>query len=91
MFAKNIERSRMKRCMNGQAPYASIRIIIGQLKFQQPNYITLLAQLDKERSICFAMNEIEVSLSQKKINFINDIYQKELQSWKEAAFKKALN
>ena len=35
------------------------------------------------------MNEIEVNLSQEKINFINDAYQKELQYWKELAFKKA--
>ena len=35
------------------------------------------------------MNEIEVNLSQEKINFINDAYQKELQYWKELALKKA--
>lgn len=29
------------------------------------------------------------NLSQEKINFINDTYQKELQYWKKAALKKA--
>ena len=87
MFAKNIERSRMARCMNGQTLYASIHIKIGQLKFQQSNYAWPLTLLDKERSICFVMNKIEVSLSQKKINLINDIYQKELRYWKEAPLK----
>ena len=37
------------------------------------------------------MNEIEVGLSQEKINFINDTYQKELQYWKETVSKKALD
>ena len=37
------------------------------------------------------VTKIEVSLSQDKINLINDIYQKELQYWKEAALKKALD
>ena len=35
------------------------------------------------------MNEIEVNLSQGKINFINDAYQKELLYWKKAALKMA--
>ena len=35
--------------------------------------------------------KIEVSLSQDKINFINDIFQKELQYWKEATLKKAFD
>ena len=30
-----------------------------------------------------AMNKIEVDLSQEKIDFINDAYQKELQHWKK--------
>ena len=34
------------------------------------------------------MNETEVNLSQKKVNFVNDAYQKELQYWKESALKK---
>ena len=46
--------------------------------------------MHKERSIGFAMNKIEVNLSEKKINLINDTYQKELKYWNEAAFKKAL-
>ena len=33
---------------------------------------------------------IEVSLSQDKINLINDIYHKELDYWKDAALKMAL-
>ena len=33
----------------------------------------------KQNSIYFKMNEIEVNLSQEKINIINDAYQKELQ------------
>ena len=36
------------------------------------------------------MNQIEVSLSQEKINFINNIYQKGSQYWKVGALKKAL-
>ena len=52
-------------------------------------YITLLKLFHKERSICFAMNKIEVNLSEEKINFINNTYQKELKCWKEAALKKA--
>ena len=48
----------------------------------------LLTLLHKERSICFMMNKIEVNLSQEKINFINDTYQKELQYWKKAVLKK---
>ena len=35
------------------------------------------------------MNETEVNLSQDKINFVNDTYQKELQYCKEAALTKA--
>ena len=34
-----------------------------------------------------AMNEIEVNLSQEKIEFINDVYQKELHYWKKAALE----
>ena len=49
-------------------------------------FITLL---HKDKSIYFTMNEIEVNLSQEKINFINDPYQKELQYWKETSLKKA--
>ena len=37
------------------------------------------------------MNKIEVNLSQGKINFINDTYQKELQYWEKAALKKVLD
>ena len=48
----------------------------------------LLTLLHKIKSICFAMNKIEVNLSQEKINFINDTHQKGLQYWKEAALKK---
>ena len=33
------------------------------------------------------MNEIGLNLSQEKVNYINDTYQKELQYWKEAALK----
>ena len=36
------------------------------------------------------MNEIEENLSQEKINFINDAYQKQLQYWKKVSLKKAL-
>ena len=36
------------------------------------------------------MNEIEVNSSRKKVNFISDTYQNELQCWKEAALKKTL-
>ena len=36
------------------------------------------------------MNEIEVSLPQEKINFINDTCEKKLQYWKKAALKKTL-
>ena len=35
------------------------------------------------------MNEIEVNLSQEKVKFINNTYQKELKYWKETALKKA--
>ena len=35
------------------------------------------------------INKIEVSLSQKKINFINDTYQKELWYQKKVALKQA--
>ena len=37
------------------------------------------------------MNEIEENLSQEKINFINDAYQKQLQYWKKASLKKGFN
>ena len=37
------------------------------------------------------MNKIKVNLSQEKINFISDTNQKELQYWKEATLKKALD
>ena len=32
----------------------------------------------KERSIFFAMNKVKVNLSEEKINFMTDTYQKEL-------------
>ena len=35
------------------------------------------------------MNKIEANLSQEKINFKNDTYQKKSQYWKKAALKKA--
>ena len=35
------------------------------------------------------MNDIEVNLPQERINFINDIYQREVQYWKKEAIKKA--
>ena len=50
-----------------------------------------LLPLSPKESIYFTMNEIEAGLSQEKINFINGTYKKELQYWKKAAFKKALN
>ena len=34
-----------------------------------------------------AMNKIEVDLSQEKIDFTNDMYQKELQIWKKVALE----
>ena len=37
-----------------------------------------------------AMNEIEVNLSQEKIEFINDAYQKELHYWKKVALESVL-
>ena len=49
----------------------------------------LLTLLPKERSICFVINKIKLNLSEEKINFLNDIYQKKLKYWKEAALKKA--
>ena len=70
MFVENSERSRMARCMNGPALYASIHIKIGQFKFQQPNYITLLTLLHKERSICFAMNKIELISKEKRVTVL---------------------
>ena len=33
------------------------------------------------------VNEIEVNLSQEKINLINDVHQKELQYWKKLALR----
>ena len=52
----------------------------------------------KEKSVYFmkdvdevrAINEIEVNLSQEKIEFINDAYQKELHYWKKAALESVL-
>ena len=49
----------------------------------------------KEKSVYFAkkmykvreMDKIEVDLSQEKIDFINDAYQKELQHWKNVALE----
>ena len=35
-----------------------------------------------------ALNKIEADLSQEKIDFINDTYQKELQHWKKVALEK---
>ena len=37
-----------------------------------------------------AINEIEVNLSQEKIKFINDAYQKELHYWKKPALESVL-
>ena len=34
-----------------------------------------------------AMNKIEVDLSQEKIDFVNDAYQKELQHWQKVALE----
>ena len=34
-----------------------------------------------------AINKIEVNLSQEKIDFINDVHQKELQYWKKIALE----
>ena len=39
----------------------------------------------KEMTGVRAMNKIEVNLSQEKIDFINEAYQKELQYWKKVA------
>ena len=33
------------------------------------------------------VNKIEINLSQEKINFINDVYRKELQYWKKVALE----
>ena len=52
----------------------------------------------KEKSVYFmkdvdevrAIKEIEVNLSQEKIEFINDAYQKELHYWKKAALESVL-
>ena len=33
------------------------------------------------------VNKIEVNLSQEKINFINDVYRKELHYWKKVALE----
>ena len=49
----------------------------------------------KEKSVYFAkkmdglraMNKIEIDLSQEKIDFINDAYQKESQHWKKVALE----
>ena len=51
--------------------------------------------LHKEKSAFFAkkmdevrvMNKIEVDLSQEKIDFVNDAYQKELQHWKKVGLE----
>ena len=37
-----------------------------------------------------AINKIEVNLSQEKIEFINDAYQKELHYWKKADLESVL-
>ena len=37
------------------------------------------------------MSEIEINLSQEKINFINDSYQKELQYQKKSSLKEDFN
>ena len=44
----------------------------------------------KEMTGVRAMNKIEVNLSQEKIHFINDTYQKELQYWKREALESVL-
>ena len=52
----------------------------------------------KEKSVNFtketnevrAMNKIEVNLSQEKIDFINDAYQKQLKYWKKVALESVL-
>ena len=36
------------------------------------------------------MNKIEVNLSQEKIDFINDAYQKELKYWEKVALESVL-
>ena len=36
------------------------------------------------------MNKIEINLSQEKIDFVNDAYQKELQYWKKVASESVL-
>ena len=41
------------------------------------------------KSIYFKKNEIEINLSQEKIDFINDAYQKKLKYWTELALKKS--
>ena len=41
------------------------------------------------KSIYFKKNEIEVNLSQAKIDFINDAYQKKLKYWTESSLKKS--
>ena len=41
--------------------------------------------------LIFTMNAIEVNLSQEKISFINDAYQRELQYWKRAALEQNLS
>ena len=44
----------------------------------------------KEMTGVRAMNKIEVNLSQEKIDFVNDTYQKELQYWKREALETVL-
>ena len=52
----------------------------------------------KEKSVNFtkemnevrAMNKTEVNLSQEKIDFINDAYQKQLKYWKKVALESVL-
>ena len=54
---------------------------------------------NKEKSVYFmkdmddvwAMNEFEVKLSQEKIEFINDVYQKKIYYWKKAALESCFN
>ena len=62
-------------------------------KHESAHINTILSH--KEKSVYFAkkmdevsaMNKIEVDLSQEKIDFTNDMYQKELQIWKKVALE----
>ena len=44
----------------------------------------------KEMNEVRVMNKIEVNLSQEKIDFINDAYQKELKYWEKVALESVL-